>query len=124
MLIIRASVKTEYYPVFWGVVYGFFIAAVSLVSNNSVVPALTDGAILSGVFLPALFLLVLSWLYGRAIAWWVALALGILIPFIVSDVFLNPRHQGLWRCEQHMSWNTSFQRTLTRGPFGPLNSDR
>jgi len=28
------------------------------------------------------------------------------------------------RYEAHMTPNTSFQRTLTRAGFGPLNSDR
>lgn len=85
ILILRASVKVGYYPVFWGVVYGVLIGALSLVPHGELVPALTEGA-LSGA-LCALLLFVLSLVDGRPVIWWVVLVSAFIIPF-VSGAFV------------------------------------
>lgn len=80
VLILRASVRVGYFPVFWGVVYGVLNAVLSLTPWGGVGPALINGAISGG--LCALLLLVLSFVDGRPILWWVVLASGFLIPLV------------------------------------------
>jgi hypothetical protein len=80
VLILRASVKVGYYPVFWGVIYGVLIGVLSLVPHGELVPALTEGAI-SGL-LCALLLFALSLFDGRPIVWWLVLVSAFIIPFI------------------------------------------
>jgi len=80
VLILRASVRVGYYPVFWGVIYGLMVAVLSLAPYNGMASALLEGAI-SGA-LCALLLFVLSLVDGKPVIWWVVLVSGFLIPFI------------------------------------------
>jgi len=80
ILILRASVRVGYYPVFWGVIYGLMVSVLSLAPYNGIAAALLEGAI-SGT-LCALLLFVLSLVDGRPVIWWVVLVSGFMIPFV------------------------------------------
>lgn len=84
VLILRASVKVGYFPVFWGVAYGVMNAVLHIAPYGGVIAALSKGAI-SGV-LCAVVLFVLSLVDGKPIIWWVVLASAFIIP-LVSGAF-------------------------------------
>jgi hypothetical protein len=83
VLILRASVKAGYYPLFWGVTYGLLNIAIGFaVPGGEVATALIKGTI-SGV-LCGVLLFVLSLVDSRPILWWVVLLFMVTIPVVVA----------------------------------------
>jgi hypothetical protein len=82
VLILRASVRAGYYPVFWGAVYGLLNFILGLAPDGDLLGATIAGA-LSGL-LCGFLLFVLSIVDGRPIIWWVVLLSTFIIPFVAS----------------------------------------